>query len=79
MINRTVLMSDALNFSAEQAINPYYSDPHTDDVKAQAEHDSIHADFEQAGMKLFGSPPLQPAKMGFILPTGHSYVAIKPS
>lgn len=56
MINRTVLMSDALNFSAEQAINPYYSDPHTDDVKAQAEHDSIHADFEQAGMKVIRVP-----------------------
>lgn len=52
MINRTVLMSDALNFSAEQAINPYYNDSHTDTAKAQAEHDSIRRAFEDAGIEV---------------------------
>ena len=52
MINRTVLMSDALNFSAEQAINPYYSDSHTETLKAQAEHDSIRSAFESAGIEV---------------------------
>jgi N-dimethylarginine dimethylaminohydrolase len=56
MINRTVLMSDALNFSAEQAINPYYGDPHTDDQKAQAEHDSIHQAFKDAGVEVIQVP-----------------------
>lgn len=51
-INRTVLMSDALNFSAEQAINPYYFDSHTDTEKAQAEHDSIRAALESAGVNV---------------------------
>jgi len=52
MINRTVLMSDALNFSAEQAINPYYGDSHTETLKAQAEHDSIRLAFESAGIEV---------------------------
>lgn len=52
MINRTVLMSNALNFSAEQAINPYYNDSHTEVLKAQAEHDSIRLAFENAGIKV---------------------------
>ena len=56
MINRTVLMSDALNFSAEQAINPYYNDSHTDTLKAQAEHDSIRLTFENAGIKVIQVP-----------------------
>lgn len=56
MINTTVLMSDALNFSAEQAINPYYGDPHTDDQKAQAEHDSIHQAFKEAGIEVIQVP-----------------------
>lgn len=47
-INRTVLMSDALNFSAEQAINPYYFDSHTDTSAAQQEHDSIRSALESA-------------------------------
>lgn len=59
MINRTVLMSDALNFSAEQAINPYYGDSHTETLKAQAEHDSIRLAFENAGIEVVkvASPP----------------------
>jgi N-dimethylarginine dimethylaminohydrolase len=56
MINQTVLMSDALNFSAEQAINPYYTDSPTEVSKAQAEHNAIHAAFEQAGIKVIQVP-----------------------
>jgi len=56
MINRTVLMSDALNFSAEQAINPYYGDSHTETIKAQAEHDSIRLAFENAGIEVIKVP-----------------------
>lgn len=56
MINRTVLMSDALNFSAEQAINPYYDDSHTNTLIAQAEHDSIRQAFEAAGIKVVQVP-----------------------
>lgn len=51
-INRTVLMSDALNFSAEQAINPYYFDSHTDISAAQAEHQSIQSALRQAGSEV---------------------------
>lgn len=56
MINHTVLMSDALNFSAKQAINPYYNDSHTETLKAQAEHDSIRLAFEDAGIKVIQIP-----------------------
>jgi N-dimethylarginine dimethylaminohydrolase len=56
MINKTVLMSDALNFSAEQAINPYYTDSPTEVSKAQAEHDAIHAAFKQAGIEVIQVP-----------------------
>jgi len=56
MMNRTVLMSDALNFSAEQAINPYYNDSHTEVLKAQAEHDSIRLAFESAGIEVILVP-----------------------
>lgn len=56
MINNTILMSDALNFSSEQAINPYYFDSHTDPSVAQAEHDSIHQALEAAGVKVITVP-----------------------
>jgi N-dimethylarginine dimethylaminohydrolase len=56
MINQTVLMSDALNFSSEQAINPYYGDTHADTSKAQAEHDSIHKAFSDAGITVIQVP-----------------------
>lgn len=56
MINRTVLMSDALNFSAEQAINPYYGDSRTNTHVAQAEHDSIRQAFETAGIEVVRVP-----------------------
>src|SRR6218665_2590212 len=51
-INQTVLMSDALNFSAQQAINPYYFDSHTNTLLAQQEHDSIRAAFKAAGINV---------------------------
>jgi len=49
-------MSDALNFSAEQAINPYYTDSHTVTAVAQAEHDSIREAFESAGIEVILVP-----------------------
>lgn len=52
MINKTVLMSDARNFSAEQAINPYYFDAHTDTDVAQKEHDSIREALTSAGVEV---------------------------
>ena len=55
-INRTVLMSDARNFSAEQAINPYYFDSHTDADKAQREHDAIREALEAAGTRVITVP-----------------------
>lgn len=51
-INQTVLMSDALNFSATQAINPYYFDSETDINRAQSEHDSIKTALEAAGVSV---------------------------
>lgn len=45
-------MSDALNFSAEQAINPYYFDSHTNIASAQAEHDAIRNALEAAGVNV---------------------------
>lgn len=45
-------MSDALNFSAEQAINPYYFDSHTDTSLAQQEHDAIRTALEVAGVNV---------------------------
>ena len=55
-INRTVLMSDALNFSAEQAINPYYFDSHTNITLAQKEHDSIRKALESVGVNVITTP-----------------------
>lgn len=52
MINSKVLMSDALHFSAEQAINPYYFDSHTDTSIAQSEHDAIREALTQAGVEV---------------------------
>jgi len=49
-INQTVLMSDARNFSSEQAINPYYFDTHADADVAEAEHAAIREAFREAGI-----------------------------
>jgi len=56
MLNQTVMMSDALNFSAKQAINPYYTDADTEVSKAQAEHDAIRRAFETAGITVIQVP-----------------------
>jgi N-dimethylarginine dimethylaminohydrolase len=55
-INKTVLMSDALNFSATQAINPYYFDTHTDISLAQTEHAAIKQALEGAGVEVITVP-----------------------
>ncbi len=52
LINRTVLMSDAHHFSAQQAINPYYDDTHVDQAVAETEHDSIAQALADAGVKV---------------------------
>lgn len=49
-------MSDALHFSAEQAINPYYFDSQTDISQAQSEHDAIKAALESAGVTVITTP-----------------------
>jgi N-dimethylarginine dimethylaminohydrolase len=49
-INRTVLMSDALHFSAAQAINPYYGDPNVNQPLATSEHQSIVDALSDAGI-----------------------------
>lgn len=56
LINRTVLMSDALHFSAEQAINPYYDDQNVDVAKATAEHDAITRSLSAAGITIAAVP-----------------------
>lgn len=55
-INRTVLMSDARHFSAEQAINPYYFDSQTDINLAQQEHDAIRTALESVGVTVITVP-----------------------
>ena len=56
LINRTVLMSDALHFSAEQAINPYYDDQNVNVAKATAEHLSITQALSSAGITIAAVP-----------------------
>lgn len=50
LINHAVLMSDAIHFSAEQAINPYYDDQNVDLSKAISEHHSIAEALSEAGI-----------------------------
>jgi len=50
VINRTVLMSDALHFSVDQAINPYYGQSSLDKETAIAEHSHIADLLRQAGV-----------------------------
>lgn len=57
-------MSDALNFSAEQAINPYYFDSSTDTIVAQSEHDSIGAALKNAGVAVLTTPSPQDSQDG---------------
>lgn len=51
-INRTILMSDAFHFSADQAINPYYDDSRVDLSLASTEHDAISQALSVAGIKI---------------------------
>ena len=56
LINTTVLMSDALHFSAEQAINPYYDTSSVDVSLATQEHQSIMQALAGAGVKIISVP-----------------------
>ena len=56
LINRTVIMSDAQNFSADQAINPYYDDQQVDVKKAVDEHRAIAAALTKAGISIVSVP-----------------------
>lgn len=49
-------MSDALHFSAEQAINPYYDDQNVDLAKACAEHRAITQALSAAGITITSVP-----------------------
>lgn len=55
-INRTVLMSDALHFSTDQAINPYYNDRDVDVVRAVCEHTAIATALSAAGITITFAP-----------------------
>jgi len=48
-------MSDALHFSADQAINPYYGDPNVDHTQASSEHALIKSLLEQAGVTVIST------------------------
>lgn len=56
MLNSKVLMSDALHFSNEQPINPYYHQESIDLSQAQAEHTHIRELLQQAGVTIIGVP-----------------------
>jgi len=56
LINRTVLMSDAQHFSAEQAINPYYDDQNVNLSKAISEHQFITEALSTAGITIASVP-----------------------
>jgi N-dimethylarginine dimethylaminohydrolase len=56
LINTSVLMSDANNFSTEQPINPYYDEQPVNYDKAKEEHASIKAMLEQAGVTVVQVP-----------------------
>lgn len=56
LINRTVIMSDAQHFSADQAINPYYDDQNVDLSKATEEHKAITHALSAAGIAITAVP-----------------------
>lgn len=56
MINSRILMSDALYFSNEQPINPYYHHESIDLTVAQAEHDHIREMLTTAGVEITHAP-----------------------
>lgn len=49
-------MSDALHFTNEQAINPYYGDTKASAVIAQTEHTAIHQSLLDAGVQVVSVP-----------------------
>jgi len=49
-------MSDALHFSADAAINPYYGDPSVDSNKATFEHNAIRSALTEAGVEVIQVP-----------------------
>ena len=55
-LNSRVLISDADNFSVDQAINPYYGDGLLDRTQAQAEHAAIHQALTDAGIEVVKTP-----------------------
>jgi N-dimethylarginine dimethylaminohydrolase len=55
-INNTVLMSDALHFTNEQAINPYYGDTKASAKLAQQEHSAIKTALKEAGVTVIEVP-----------------------
>lgn len=56
LINRSVIMSDAQHFSAEQAINPYYDDQNVDLSRAISEHQAITQALSSAGISITTIP-----------------------
>jgi len=64
LINQTVLMSDALHFSADQAINPYYGDPNVDRSLATDEHHAITRALSSAGIKIVSVPSPEKSQDG---------------
>jgi N-dimethylarginine dimethylaminohydrolase len=56
LINTSVLMSDANNFSTEQPINPYYDEQPVNYDKAKSEHASIKSMLEEAGVSVTQVP-----------------------
>ena len=55
-MNNSVLMSDANNFSIQEAINPYYQKDAVDIIKAQIEHKNIQNILIEAGVKVITVP-----------------------
>lgn len=55
-LNSRVLMSDALHFSIDQPINPYYGNESLDQSKAIAEHVAIREALTAAGIEVLSVP-----------------------
>lgn len=55
IMNHTVIMSDALHFSADQEINPYYHDHNINRDHALHEHDKLREAFEAAGIDIIAT------------------------
>ncbi len=64
LINHTVLMSDALHFSVEKAINPYYEDSSVDQSRASSEHTAIMDALTRAGITIKQVPSPETSQDG---------------